>query len=86
MTEEEKERLEKEIHEAKRDEARANADKAKAEAQRAQEEVHHERSKREKTERETEFVNHKKWHEAGKVLIGFGGLVLSVLAFRAKKK
>lgn len=64
----------------------ARLEEARAKAEKAREEVHHERSKRKKTDRETEYVIHKKWHDGVKAFAAAGTFFLSVFVFIAKSK
>lgn len=64
----------------------ARLEEARAKAEKAREEVHHERSKRKKTERESEYVNHKKWHDGVKAVAAVGTFFLGAFALIAKSK
>ena len=75
----ESEDLEKLMNEARLEEARAKAEKAREEAR-------HERSKRAKTEREAEHVNHSKWHDGAKAVAAVGTFCLAAIALVLKAK
>ncbi len=77
--EEESEDFEKLMNKARLEEARAKAEKASEEAR-------HEKSKRAKTEREAEYVNHSKWHDGAKAVAAVGTFFVGVAALIFKIK